>query len=120
MTTYRPAQIFANVSANAPSQTIENKPPKVKEEKREEKIVRDNHIQVTANAEASLPPDLCRVTVVVTSSKDSVQEVKNSVSRRLDYILQTLYNHNVKVSFKAWLSLCIVMVSYHVAFRFSK
>lgn len=56
-------------------------------------------IKVTAVGEVSLPPDRCRVSVKVHSHKDNVQDVKNSVQRRLDYILQTFQNHNVKVKY---------------------
>ena len=57
----------------------------------------DRFIKVTAVGEVSLPPDRCRVSVKVHSQKDNVQDVKNSVQRRLDYVLQTFQNHSVKV-----------------------
>lgn len=57
-----------------------------------------NHIQVTAIGEVSEPPDRCRVYVSVKSNKEQVQDVKNSVARRLDYVIQTLHNHQIKVS----------------------
>ncbi|KAH3729708.1 interleukin-1 receptor-associated kinase 1-binding protein 1-like [Dreissena polymorpha] len=56
------------------------------------------HIKVTAVGEVSLPPDRCRVTVKIHSQKDNVQDVKNSIQRRLDYVLQTFQNHNIKES----------------------
>lgn len=55
------------------------------------------HIKVTAVGEVSLPPDRCRVTVKIHSQKDNVQDVKNSIQRRLDYVMQTFQNHNIKV-----------------------
>lgn len=53
-------------------------------------------IKVTAVGEVALRPDRCRVTVKIHSQKDNVQDVKNSIQRRLDYILQTFQNYNVK------------------------
>ncbi|XP_063079503.1 interleukin-1 receptor-associated kinase 1-binding protein 1 homolog [Engraulis encrasicolus] len=53
-------------------------------------------VQVTGNAELSSPPDRAAVSISVSSSKDCVNDVKNSVSRRVEYILQTLRQHDVK------------------------
>ncbi|KAL2082424.1 hypothetical protein ACEWY4_022242 [Coilia grayii] len=53
-------------------------------------------VQVTGNAELSCPPDLAAVSISVSSSKESANDVKNSVSRRVEYILQTLRQHGVK------------------------
>ncbi len=53
-------------------------------------------VQVSSTGEASLAPDRATVQVVVTSSKDSIADVKSSTTRRLDYIIQTLHTHNVK------------------------
>lgn len=47
-------------------------------------------IQVTGTAEVSYPADRVSVRVSVGNSKESVKEVSNSVSRRLEYILQAL------------------------------
>ena len=58
---------------------------------------KSNEIQVSATADMSLSPDKSRITIFVSSKKDNVQEAKNSVSRRLDYILQVLNNHHIKV-----------------------
>ena len=58
----------------------------------------DRNIRVTAVGEVSLPPDRCRIVIEIISKKESPQDAKNSVSRRLDYIMQTLQNHTVKVS----------------------
>ena len=57
----------------------------------------DNEIKVSALGELSLAPDRCTVTISVSSRKENVQDAKNSVSRRSDYIIQTLYNHHAKV-----------------------
>ncbi|KAM9840289.1 interleukin-1 receptor-associated kinase 1-binding protein 1 homolog [Aulostomus maculatus] len=57
---------------------------------------RGREVQVTGTAEFCYPADRASVRVSVTNSKDSVNEVTNSVSRRLDYILQALRQHAVK------------------------
>ncbi|KAJ8270585.1 hypothetical protein GJAV_G00116780 [Gymnothorax javanicus] len=53
-------------------------------------------VHVTGNCELSGPPDRASLCISVTSSKDSVNDVTNSVSRRLEYILQALRQHEVK------------------------
>lgn len=40
-------------------------------------------------------PDVIEFTVSVCSSKDSIEAVKTSVKRRVDYILQTLRSHGI-------------------------
>lgn len=94
MSTYRPAQIFATV----------NSAPHTKQIKKQEFVddgttlpTNENEIQVTATGEVTFPPDRCRVTISVNSVKDQAQEAKNSVARRVDYILQTLANHQIRV-----------------------
>ena len=47
-------------------------------------------VRVTGTAEGRRPADRASVRVSVGNSKDSVGEVTSSVSRRLEYILQTL------------------------------
>ncbi|XP_034556138.1 interleukin-1 receptor-associated kinase 1-binding protein 1 homolog [Notolabrus celidotus] len=56
---------------------------------------RIREVQVTGTAEVSCPADRVCVRVSVGSSKESVNEVTTSVSRRLDYILQTVRQHGV-------------------------
>ncbi|KAI1897647.1 hypothetical protein AGOR_G00085420 [Albula goreensis] len=53
-------------------------------------------VQVTGSSELSCPPDKATLHISVSSSKDSVNDVTNSVSRRLEYILQALRQHEVK------------------------
>jgi hypothetical protein len=60
---------------------------------------RDRQIQVTGVGEVSVPPDRFSLTIRISSKKDNVQDAKNSVTRRLDYVMQTLANHNVQVCF---------------------
>ena len=57
----------------------------------------ERQIKVTSISELSLPPDRCKVLYTVRSAKEQVQDVKNSVTRRVDYIIQTLVNHQVRV-----------------------
>ncbi|XP_068755376.1 interleukin-1 receptor-associated kinase 1-binding protein 1 homolog [Montipora capricornis] len=53
-------------------------------------------IQITESGEVSLPPDMARVSIVCTNAKESVEEVKTSVNRRVDYVLQTLKSYHIK------------------------
>uniref|UniRef100_A0A8C2HBC4 Interleukin-1 receptor-associated kinase 1 binding protein 1 n=1 Tax=Cyprinus carpio TaxID=7962 RepID=A0A8C2HBC4_CYPCA len=53
-------------------------------------------IQMTGCAELSCPPDRATVTISVKNSKEHVNDVTNSVTRRLEYILQTARQHDVK------------------------
>ncbi|XP_007544997.2 interleukin-1 receptor-associated kinase 1-binding protein 1 homolog [Poecilia formosa] len=52
-------------------------------------------VQVTGVAEVSCPADRAWLLVSVTSTKDSINEVTNSISRRLEYISQTIRQHGV-------------------------
>ncbi|XP_068197928.1 interleukin-1 receptor-associated kinase 1-binding protein 1 homolog isoform X1 [Antennarius striatus] len=56
---------------------------------------RVREVQVTGSAEVCCPADRVSVRVSLCSSKESVNEVTNSVSRRLDYILQVVRQHGV-------------------------
>ncbi|KAM4633756.1 interleukin-1 receptor-associated kinase 1-binding protein 1 homolog [Polymixia lowei] len=53
-------------------------------------------VHVTGVAETCCPADRVTVRLRVSNSKESVNDVSNSISRRLDYILQTLRQHGVK------------------------
>ncbi len=55
-------------------------------------------ISCTASGEFSLPPDKCKLTLIIKSLKSNIDEAKHSVGRRLDYIQQTLKNNSIKVS----------------------
>ncbi|KAK2856482.1 hypothetical protein Q5P01_005217 [Channa striata] len=57
---------------------------------------RVREIQVTGTAEVCSPADRVSVRVSVGNSKESVNEVANSVTRRLEYILQCVRHHGVK------------------------
>ncbi|XP_076874723.1 interleukin-1 receptor-associated kinase 1-binding protein 1 homolog isoform X2 [Brachyhypopomus gauderio] len=54
------------------------------------------HVQVTGSAELSCPPDRATVTISLTNTKESVNDASNSITRRLEYILQTARQHGVK------------------------
>ncbi|XP_018553430.1 LOW QUALITY PROTEIN: interleukin-1 receptor-associated kinase 1-binding protein 1 homolog [Lates calcarifer] len=56
---------------------------------------RVREVQVTGTAEVCCPADRASVRVSVGNSKESVNEVTNSVSRRLEYILQSLRQHGI-------------------------
>ncbi|XP_068609866.1 interleukin-1 receptor-associated kinase 1-binding protein 1 homolog [Brachionichthys hirsutus] len=58
-------------------------------------VSRVRELQVSGSAEARCPADRASVRFGVCSSKESVNEVTDSVSRRLDYILQAVRQHGV-------------------------
>lgn len=58
----------------------------------------DRQIKVSAVGEVTHPPDRCKLVVKIVSQKNNVEEAKSSVTRRLEYVLQTLYNHSIKES----------------------
>lgn len=107
--TVKPAQVFAAIN-NANDQTaashtakskhiLSNDPNKISVVSSEEIAVRPKDIQVTATGEVVFAPDVCRLVITISSQKEAAQDVKNSVTRRLDYVLQTLRNHQIRVSY---------------------
>lgn len=56
------------------------------------------HVCVWALGESTALPDRCSITIQLRSTKSSVAEAKQSVQKRLDYILSALHNHGVSVS----------------------
>ncbi|XP_064629122.1 interleukin-1 receptor-associated kinase 1-binding protein 1 homolog [Lineus longissimus] len=98
MSSYRPAKVFASISNKPHSNSAKQSKKLENEETKQvtEKVVRENEIQVTASGDLCLRPDRCRVNIAISSSKENVQDVKNSVLRRLDYVVQTLHNQQVK------------------------
>ena len=95
MSVYQPAQVYASVG-NKPIINKSKKQDTIKEAVTP--LSRENEIQVSATGEMSVAPDRCRVTITVNSIKDEAQEAKNSVFPRVDYIVQTLANHQIRVS----------------------
>ncbi|XP_060069678.1 interleukin-1 receptor-associated kinase 1-binding protein 1-like [Ylistrum balloti] len=98
MAGFKPSQVFASVSSPPRKQLkmedidFENITPLTNVK------VSDRYITVNAMGEVSLPPDRCKLTLRINSQKENVEEVKTSVTRRVDYVLQTLYNHSIKES----------------------
>ena len=99
MSSYKPAQIFASISTDPPA-TVDPRAKKPKVHKPSNSnagTTTDNEIQVAATGELSLLPDRCKFSIHLSSRKDQVQEAKNSVQRRVDYVLQTLHGHQIAV-----------------------
>ena len=108
MSNYTPSRVFASLGNRGVAPTPSNDPnwkennifghsSEAQGAVTMDRMKTNRNVQVTAVGEVSLPPDRCRVTIRIHSQKDNVADVKNSIQRRLDYILQTLQNHNVKV-----------------------
>lgn len=98
----RPIKVFTDIKAAepvnksefvvAPVNMTNSKPPK-------ESIslsMSDRQITVTGVGELELKPNRFYITLKCKASKESVQEAKTSVTRRLDYIIQTLKNNSLK------------------------
>lgn len=97
MSLFKPSNVFANLPDTASEMNKMNAFANDENKITEAKI--DNRlIQVSSVGVVTLPPDRCRLTIRVTSTKENVADVKESTTRRLDYIIQTLHNHSVKVS----------------------
>lgn len=56
-------------------------------------------VTVYATGEFSLPPDKVKLTVIVKSVKNTIEDAKHSTARRVEYILQTLRNNSIKVEY---------------------
>uniref|UniRef100_A0A3Q3W1D2 Interleukin-1 receptor-associated kinase 1-binding protein 1 n=1 Tax=Mola mola TaxID=94237 RepID=A0A3Q3W1D2_MOLML len=94
-----PSRVFAAVQPAAPGRELARYE---KEQRPEGRAVtrhspgdRLREVQVTGAAEVSCPADRVSVRVTVSSSKESISEATNSVSRRLEYILQAVRQHGV-------------------------
>ena len=101
MLLFKPANLYASIG----TEQSEQKEPE-KTMARSEVLtvpIRDSEIQVTATSKITLPPDSCKCTINLMSRKDQAQDAKNSVQRRLDYVLQTLNNHQVNVCIKYYI-----------------
>lgn len=98
MAAFQPSKVFAELMKSSNSS-----PPKAKRAHLDGQaglasaMSKEREIQVWATGEMSLKPDRCRLCIRVTSTKDNIDEAKTSVSRRVDYVVQTLHNHGVKV-----------------------
>lgn len=86
MSYYQDSKVFA--------QLLGEDEKKLHTTKKEANVSRQ--IDLHETGEASLAPDVIRCTLTCSNVKDSVEDVKQSVTRRLDYVLQTLRNNSVK------------------------
>ncbi|KAM6992584.1 interleukin-1 receptor-associated kinase 1-binding protein 1 homolog [Tautogolabrus adspersus] len=94
----RQSRVFAAILPAAGREYVGNvneQGPEVPAVNRQSPGNRSREVQVTGTAEVCCPADRVSVRVSVGSSKDSVNEVTNSVSRRLEYILQAVRQHGV-------------------------
>lgn len=91
---YRPAACVATLNPGE-GQILETQG--VMSDTEQPGLVRNREVQVTATSEVVIQPDNCTVRIITSSVKETAEIAKNSVSRRLKYILQTLHNNQVKV-----------------------
>lgn len=97
MSLFKPSHVFANLPDTSSEMNkmnaFANDENKITEAKIDNRV-----IQVSSVGIVTLPPDRCKLSIRITSTKESVADVKESTTRRLDYIIQTLHNHSVKVT----------------------
>uniref|UniRef100_A0A8C2E4A1 Interleukin-1 receptor-associated kinase 1 binding protein 1 n=1 Tax=Cyprinus carpio TaxID=7962 RepID=A0A8C2E4A1_CYPCA len=96
---HSPSRVFATISPNAGDvYRDENESVFTRGRKQTPLHVQSNArvVQMTFCAELSCPPDRATVTISVKNSKENVNDVTNSVTRRLEYILQTVRQNDVK------------------------
>jgi uncharacterized protein YggE len=55
-------------------------------------------VTVSASGEFSLPPDKVKLTIIIRSAKNTIEEAKHSTGRRFEYVQQTLKNSGIKVT----------------------
>ncbi|XP_029903779.1 interleukin-1 receptor-associated kinase 1-binding protein 1 homolog [Myripristis murdjan] len=97
-----PGRAFASLARRAAGDYSHNENQLEAEVPKHTPVHRPGHgsgvreLQVTGVAEVWCPADRVTVRISVGNSKESVHDVSNSVSRRLEYILQTLKQHGVK------------------------
>ena len=113
MNSFRPTQVIASLPKSSPA-TPRKKEKKIGEDSimkmvsegmhspntsaNKSKKSSNHEITVVATGEMSQLPDRCKIAITIQSKKGAVEEAKNSVTRRLDYVTQALHNHQVKVS----------------------
>ena len=54
-------------------------------------------ISIMGTGEFTLPPDKVKLTIIIRSVKDHIDEAKLSVHRRFEYVFQTMKKHRIKV-----------------------
>jgi len=96
MSYFNAAQLYGELKQNGESEVVEEPVNSVVMQQKKEKDSRQ--IQVQESGEASLKPDRVKCVITCSNVKATVEEVKQSVSQRVDYITQTLRNNNVKES----------------------
>ena len=103
MADLKPAKVFTTLKSDLKRpQTIGSKVSETYNSKTHEfydvsLVSPPRDVQVCSSADCSMPPDRCRTCIFISSKKEEVQDAKNSVARRLEYVLQVLNNHQVKV-----------------------
>ncbi|EDO32163.1 predicted protein [Nematostella vectensis] len=85
---FNPAEVYAQFTTGEEPEKREKATTNDKQDRKD--------IQITESAELSLAPDKARVLILCSSCKESVEEVKTSVNRRVEYILQTLKSYRIK------------------------
>ncbi len=73
-------------------------------------------ISVNSTGEFSLPPDKVKLNVVIKSCKENIEDAKQSVQRRYEYIYQSLRKHRIKVVFKKTLFPSLVVFFIFILF----
>lgn len=99
----RPIQVFTELKSNIKDQhnirTAKNEMAKPAGFEIQENFQTSNserQIHVTGIGELIQPPDRFSITIKCKSTKDNVQDAKNSITRRVDYIIQALKNYSLK------------------------
>eukprot|EP00112_Aurelia_sp_Birch-Aquarium-sp1_P016243 Seg3667.3 transcript_id=Seg3667.3/GoldUCD/mRNA.D3Y31 product="Interleukin-1 receptor-associated kinase 1-binding protein 1" protein_id=Seg3667.3/GoldUCD/D3Y31 len=89
---FSPAKIYAELHKDEQKamRTATPEAKMVEEAKTQHKVI------VTETGDAVLQPDVAKVSILYKSTKETVEAVKHSVQRRIDYILQSLRNNGVK------------------------
>jgi len=72
--------------------------------------------KASATGEVTLEPDICIFSVLVSSQKDRLQDAKDSVARRLDYILQALHNRHLKVFCFQFINVVLIFFASFILF----
>lgn len=97
MNSYTPSKVYGSVMRSPRRQQHQNDIDDENSFPLSDVKLIDRQIQVSAVGEVTHPPDRCKLLVKIISQKNNVDEAKSSVTRRLEYVLQTLYNHAMKV-----------------------
>ncbi|KAH9492299.1 Interleukin-1 receptor-associated kinase 1-binding protein 1 [Bulinus truncatus] len=95
----RPIQVFTELNNKDPYALRVGKSEAVKANETPDSAnvsYLDRQINVSGIGELTLPPDRFSITIKCKSSKDTVQDAKNSITRRVDYIVQALKNSSLK------------------------